>query len=353
MITNKTILLISPLNKTGGKASFTNLLVDALKRNKINFYHIDLIRAASKNKIIWFFEHIYSFIYFKVKFVWILVTRKIDIVQIHTSTRFDFWDLSLFVIISKAFKKKTIVRYGGSAFPRFYESSTRLQKSYIRWVLRMYDILIVQSIYWKNFFSLYGVEKKRMFLLPNFVDITAFKFNTKKHAQNKTHILFMPASSLKGKGFFDVKDKILVLAHNNPHIIFHITGPEVKKHIQGFNIMIYDKIYGKQKLQLFSLCSIFLLPTHNEGFPNALLEAMASGMSIITTNIPQINCLVKDGKECLLMTPGASIEFKDKLQQLIKDRVYAKQLGINARKLVEKKYSSDKIDEYLRSLYNG
>lgn len=357
-LTNKTILLVSPLEKIGGKANFTKLLVTVFIKNKTSYYHIDLIRSRSNNKFLRVFEHIFSFFYYKVLFISFLLKHEIDIVQIHKSSYFDFYDLSLFVVISKLFLKKTFVRYGGASFLSFYNNSNWLAKHYINWVIGLYDVFIVQSVYWKNYFRNLYKEENNIFILPNFVDDEIFKITEEKYTNNKIHILFMPATDLRRKGFYLVKDAIYDFLKDNINIVFHIVGPKVKKqididNIEADNIETYEAIYASEKIKLFNMCSIFLLPTYREGFPNALLEAMASGMAVITTNIPQIACLLDDEKEGLLIEPGSVDQFKKKLQLLIDDPDYIREIGLNARRLVEEKYAINNMDSYLRRLYDG
>jgi glycosyltransferase involved in cell wall biosynthesis len=353
MITDKVILLVSPLNKIGGKASFTKLIINSYNNNNVRYYHIDLVRAKSSRNEIRYLQHIISFFVYKIKFAWLLINGKIDLVQIHSSSFYDYYDLSIFVIISKIFRRKTIVRYGGASFPEFINSSNVMYKSYIKWVLGLYDVLIVQSNYWENYFLNYGVDKGKIFLLPNFVSDITYYVKSEKYLNDKIHILFMPGKDLKRKGFYDIKEEISEIALNHNNIVFHIVGTDLIKYFNNPKIKLYDEVSGENKIKLFHLCTIFLLPSHAEGFPNSLLEAMSSGMAIITTSIPQISCIVNEDINCLLIPPGSSEQFKEKLLYLINNPQSIYRLGKNARKLVEEKYTEKLIPKYLKELYNG
>ncbi|MBB4854701.1 glycosyltransferase involved in cell wall biosynthesis [Mycobacteroides chelonae] len=56
--------------------------------------------------------------------------------------------------------------------------------------------------------------------------------------------------------------------------------------------------------QLLSSADIFVLPSHAEGLPMALLEAMASAVAVITTPVGSIAEVVHDGENGVLVTPG-------------------------------------------------
>jgi len=354
VITEKKILLISPASKVGGKASFTNILIQELGKYNVNFIHIDLVRAKSNYVAIRVGEHIFSFFIYKIKLLIILLTKPIDIVQVHTSSFYDFYDNSIFILISKLFQKRIIVRYGGASFPTFYNISYSYSKKFIRRILHSVDTLIVQSEYWKDYFISSGLKNGKVFILPNFVDEKKFLPNKKGNFDDSIiKVLFMPAQALKRKGFFDLIEAIKNIAHTNPHLKFHIVGSNVSKYISTKNIITYKEIRGEKKVNHFNSSHIYLLPTYAEGFPNSLLEAMAAGMAVITTNIPQISCLAEDGKEFLLMNPGSSTEFERLLTGLMNDKNRIKELGTNARKLVEEKYSQRLMAGYLKELYNG
>ena len=349
----KNLLIVSPSGKIGGKASFTQRLLDVYNKHYVKYTHIDLIRAKSSNRLIRVFEHALSFFRYKLKLIRILTVRKIDIVQIHTSTYFDFYDLSLFLIISKCFRKKVFLRYGGGSFPAFYNKAFGIQKQYMKWILKSADTLIVQSEYWKGVFKNIGINEEKMFVLPNFVNEKQFDPGEKDYLTTKLQILFIPAKSLRGKGFFDVKDAIVRIAQSNPQVTFHIVGPKVDKYIAGKNIKTYKSVLGKEKIELFNKCHIFLLPTRAEGFPNALIEAMAARMAVITTNIPSIECLVTDKKHCILIHPKSEKEFEDAILSLLKNRIKIKGLAKSAQELVINNYCEDLIVSKLEKMYSS
>ncbi|MGF1584844.1 MAG: glycosyltransferase family 4 protein [Bacteroidales bacterium] len=350
-ITQKNILLISPISIKGGKAAFTRNLIEVYQQNCIKFYHIDLVRHRSSNYYMRVIEHFYNFFAYKIKVIKTLIIKPIDIVQIHTSSYFDFYDLSLVIIISKLFRKKVILRHGGGGFPTFYRKANWIKRKYFKWALSLPDKLIVLSDYWHAYFKDIGIKEPNIFLMPNFVDEERYSIRDKIYDKPTLNILFMPAKSLIGKGFFDFKNSIIELAFQNPNVIFHIVGPEVDKHIQGENIHTYKMIFGGKKTELFDLCQIYFLPTHAEGFPNSMIEAMAAQMAVITTNIPEIKCLVNDNYDCLLIDTASELQFKEKFLYLLNNRTKLMEIGKNARELVVKNYSLKLMSVYLKKLY--
>jgi glycosyltransferase involved in cell wall biosynthesis len=79
---------------------------------------------------------------------------------------------------------------------------------------------------------------------------------------------------------------------------------------------------------------IFILPSRNEGTPNSLLEAMASGLPVIASQVGGIPELIHENIEGLLFESNSKDDLKDKLKILIKDNQLQEFLGTNAQKKI-------------------
>ena len=98
--------------------------------------------------------------------------------------------------------------------------------------------------------------------------------------------------------------------------------------------------YGKtdQVQNAIATASIFVLTSKQEGMPNALIEAMVSGLAVVATDCP---CggpaeLIKTGENGILIPVDDKIALKNALEQLISKEEYRLRLGENAEKLIEK-----------------
>jgi len=104
--------------------------------------------------------------------------------------------------------------------------------------------------------------------------------------------------------------------------------------------------------ELLRISDIFVLATETEGMSNAILEAMASGLPIVTTNIPE-NCeLVEDGKTALLVETREVKELKNAMLKIIENPLLARKLGKEARNVVSRKYNIDMVVKKLGNFYN-
>jgi len=100
--------------------------------------------------------------------------------------------------------------------------------------------------------------------------------------------------------------------------------------------------------KLYQEANLFVLPSRHEGMPNALLEAMSSGLPAIASCIAGNEELVQDGQTGLLFPPGDVASLRDALRILLTDTSRRTSMGRAARLRVEKDFSWDRVaDAYL------
>jgi glycosyltransferase involved in cell wall biosynthesis len=89
---------------------------------------------------------------------------------------------------------------------------------------------------------------------------------------------------------------------------------------------------------------IFILPSHYEGHPKTLIEAMSCGMSVIGADSPGIREIIRHGENGWLC--GTDVESIGKaIRKLLKDPALAQRFGDNARKFVLQNYALEDIVE--------
>jgi glycosyltransferase involved in cell wall biosynthesis len=108
---------------------------------------------------------------------------------------------------------------------------------------------------------------------------------------------------------------------------------------------IYDRVFflgwqsREQLIESYKQSNVFLFPSRHEGMPNALLEAMASGLPVIATCIAGNEELVVEGETGYLV-PAEDIELlQAALKKILSDSTTRQQMGIAARQRVEENYN--------------
>ena len=87
---------------------------------------------------------------------------------------------------------------------------------------------------------------------------------------------------------------------------------------------------------------IFILPSHYEGHPKTLIEAMAAGAAVIGTNVPGIREVIRHGENGWLCEPNVE-SIRSAIESLAVDPEKRQQLGNNARSFILENYALDRI----------
>ena len=85
---------------------------------------------------------------------------------------------------------------------------------------------------------------------------------------------------------------------------------------------------------LLRACDAFVFPSRTEGLPNALLEAMAAGCPIVTTDVPGCRDLIRDAVTGLVVSYGDTLALGTAIARLVDDRRLATRLGEAAARSV-------------------
>jgi glycosyltransferase involved in cell wall biosynthesis len=99
---------------------------------------------------------------------------------------------------------------------------------------------------------------------------------------------------------------------------------------------------------LYFAADVFALPSHSEGSPNVLLEAMAAGIPIVATAVGGVPEIIEHNQSALLVSPNDPQALAVALVRALTEKDFAKSLAANASLMVETRYTSEK---YVRSLY--
>ena len=97
--------------------------------------------------------------------------------------------------------------------------------------------------------------------------------------------------------------------------------------------------------QAYRDADVFVLPSRDEGMPNAVLEAMSSGLPVIATRIAGSEELIEDGRSGLLVEPESVAELSASLAKLIDDPVWRRKMGRRGRERVEAEYTWRSVAE--------
>jgi len=103
----------------------------------------------------------------------------------------------------------------------------------------------------------------------------------------------------------------------------------------------------------YSLADVFALPSHSEGSPNALLEAMAAGVPIVDCKVGGVPETVEDSSSALLVPPSDPAAMAGALARVLEDRALAARLVSNASARVVTRFSPQSRYQVLLEVYRS
>lgn len=143
---------------------------------------------------------------------------------------------------------------------------------------------------------------------------------------------------------------------NNPNVHYCIAGQgeledslKDKARLLGIQNQVHLLGYRKDVGELYHTADIFCFPSYREGLSVSLMEAMASGLSIVCSNIRGNNDLIQDSK-CLI-NPQDVTGFEIILNELLTDSVKSKEIGELNKKNISK-YDKNCVLNCLAKIYN-
>ncbi|HHV77979.1 MAG TPA: glycosyltransferase family 4 protein [Syntrophothermus lipocalidus] len=94
-------------------------------------------------------------------------------------------------------------------------------------------------------------------------------------------------------------------------------------------------------------CSVYVLPSYREGTPRSVLEAMAVGRPVITTDVPGCRETVKDGVNGFLVPVKNSVALAEAMERFILNPEMIVEMGKKSREIAEQKYDVHKVNRVI------
>lgn len=239
-----------------------------------------------------------------IRILFILSLKKTDIVHIHMAEKGSTFRKGRVARWSKKRNKKVIIHLHAGPFMAWYNTVSNERQEKIRKIFGYADQVLVLGEYWKKELVKIIPENKMMVLYNGVIcpDVNQYNMNAKD-------IVYFGVMR-KEKGTYDLiraiakinnqmpKDMKVVLCGND----LEGTVPEtVEKEGLKDRIELPGWVTGNKKEEIYRNAMIDVLPSYYEGLSMTVLEAMARGIPIITTNISTMPELLDDVN---LFTPG-------------------------------------------------
>ena len=226
-----------------------------------------------------------------------------------------------------------------------------------RWSIRTADGAHAYSRdVWSMLQLKYNLDSDRVAYIPNGVEPRFFI--PREYRDGDALRLLYAGTWLDQRGISYIKDALRNLTARIPGLTMTFAGCGVPpEEIQRFfgadlasRIIVRPVVVAELMQELYSEHDVFLFPSLMEGLPSVLLEAMATGMPVLTTETCGMPDVVESDYNGLLVAPANAKAIEDGILRLAASVELRKKLGEAARETM-KRYTWERAARQLEELY--
>jgi len=213
-------------------------------------------------------------------------------------------------------------------------------------------VIVASNIIAKHMVNDFGVPYERIRFIPRGVDLSRFKFREPDTRTAKDFTVGMVSRITPLKGHFYFIKAVSILYRKIPNLKVIIAGSAPKdKYKEDLGLLVRRlgltrtiEFIGAQEdvpflmKQFDCLVSATITP---EAFGRSIVEAQASGVSVVSTRVGGVVDIIEDGRTGLFCNAQDPRDMAEKIFKLYQDRPLRAELAINGRRRVEEGFNLD------------
>jgi glycosyltransferase involved in cell wall biosynthesis len=276
------------------------------------------------------------------------------VVHVHAASRASFMRKSIVLLIARLAGCKTIFHLHGGGFRQFATvEAGGLKRRWIRHTLEASSVVITLSKGWAGFVHGFAPQAK-VAVVPNSVPLPS----ASSVPPEPGRVLFLGRLE-QAKGVFELLGAGARLAPGQPalRLVFGGEGDAAALLRRADELGVKDRIEllgwvgPQQRDEQLGRAAVFCLPSHAEGLPMAMLEAMAAGRAVVASSVGGIPETIVDGDNGLLVPPRDEAALAAALEQVLGNETLRARLARHARVTIEQHYSTEVVCGQLSALY--
>jgi glycosyltransferase involved in cell wall biosynthesis len=261
--------------------------------------------------------------------------RKMDLVLIDTYSTLNFYYAVWVAKLCRIFKLKYVPILHGGDLPRRLERNPGMSKTFFLNA----RINVSPSKFLMKKFKRFGI--KNINFIPNTIEIVNYPFKSRKEIKAKLlwvrsfAKIYNPMLALKVLELFieqGVSAELCMVGPDKDGSLANCKEYATKKSLP---VTFTGKLSKKEWITLSKEYDIFINTTNFDNMPVSVIEAMALGLPVLSTNVGGMPYLIDHGKSGVLLPPDDETAFVHAICDLISHPDKASYLAKNARKHVE------------------
>ena len=274
----------------------------------------------------------------------------------------------LAAVLLKPYHKHPVLCHFRGSDIHTYPYYNRLAFNAVKKAIIGADKIICVSEYLKNQVYKIASPKRAVEVIYNGVDTIKFRkrLDVRKQLRKRLgfsksdKVLLFIGALIREKGIFELleafgklmkmesKYKLLIVGDGDERsaVLKYIERYKLKPDVLFLGAVSHDKIP-----EIMNVADVFVFPSHVEGLPNVVLEALASELPVVTTSVGGIPEVIRSGYNGILIPPKNIEALVKSVTYLVKNLSLAKLIGQNGRNIVSDKFTWKKSAESLIRVY--
>jgi glycosyltransferase involved in cell wall biosynthesis len=297
------------------------------------------------------------------KCIFHLIFSGVDTVLVFTNFSWlSMLEKGLVCILGRLLRKHTVVSF--RFHPMLPKRLISIYKFYVGLTCRSCSKIICQSqLAADELIKLFNVDSKKIEVVHNWIDISRFSTSREVNRQRQddiVQIIFVGwMHEKKGVQFLIPAIKLLSESRQNFRLVMCGGGGLFDSLVQTSRDLGIERfiefrgwVKNEEVNRLLNESDIFVLPSLAEGMPNSLLQAMACGLPVVTTNVSSIPAIVSNMINGVLVQPGSPEEICRGLITLIDNEPLRRAMSTTNRKQIVENHDISSVWKRIAKILN-
>lgn len=207
----------------------------------------------------------------------------------------------------------------------------------------------------------YGIPTSHLRYIPNVVDTEVFKPRETGEPDKKTLLYLGDLEPWKGigslikwlgnKNWTEHEFRLQFVGKGSYLHNLLALQKKIRRLGNGLSIDVLGPRNHDEIPAILNESSALILPSYWEGMPTVLLEAMASGIPVISTGVGDVPRLIKHRRTGFLMDRSFR-SFRDSVDSVLNDNSLVRRITRKARNLIEREYSLPQVKHIANNVYS-
>ncbi len=284
-----------------------------------------------------------------------LATASVALLHVHIASDASFWRKALFIVPAQLLRVPYVLHMHGGDFAAFYRDRCGpLARRFLRFLYRNAVVVVALSEEWRDALA-DAIPGIRLAVVPNPVEVPAAPAMLDGRPPKVLYLGVVKET----KGSFDLLRAwpAVLASHPDARLVLAGSGEIDRARALAVELGVSGSVdtpgwtAGEAKAALLREATLFVLPSHFEALPMAVLEAMAAGLPVVATRVGGIPDAIDDGRDGVLIAPKDPRVLSSALQGLLADSGRRRDLGAAARRRAMETFSADVVVPRIEAIW--